>query len=55
MFSATGSSKRERPGSYDPGVRIVLGRAQPIPTMNDTLVVPLPPMFRVWKFFAPST
>jgi len=28
---------------------------QSTPTTNETLVVPEPPIFRVWKFFAPST
>jgi len=31
------------------------GRAAQTPTMKLQLVVPLPPMFSVWKFLAPST
>ena len=50
-----------RPNAEEPGPKERAGlfatvvAANQTPTTKLTLVVPLPPMLRVWKFLAPST
>jgi hypothetical protein len=54
MFSS--EMENSTAGEFEPSPSLLSARGlnQPMPTTKLTLVVPLPPMFNVWTFFAPS-